>query len=81
MTTTDQLTNEHFTDFVVLNADVQTVSDFQRCFVQLRDDRMVGFRSCVNDPQTIIVCTEVDDVELRCVEVLCGVDVLKWFDD
>lgn len=64
---------------MVVHADVQAVHDFQRRFVDFRDNRVVGVGRRMDDPQSVVVRVEIDDVVLCRVEVLSYVDVLDDF--
>lgn len=71
--------DEHLADLLMVHADVEAVHDVQRCFIDLRHDRVVGFRCCMDDPQSVVVGVEVNHIVVRRVQILRDVDVLDWF--
>lgn len=62
-----------------MDAYVEAVHDVQSRFINFRDDCVVGFGRCMNNPQSIIVRVKIDDVELCGVKILSRVDVLDDF--
>lgn len=73
------LTDKHFADLVVVDADVQAVHDFQRRFVNFRDNGVIRVGRRMDNPQSIVIRIEINDVVLCRVEVLSYVDVLEDF--
>lgn len=64
---------------MVVHANVQAVHGLQCRLVDFRDNGVVGVGRCMNNPQSIVVGIEIDDVVLGRVEILSYVDILDYF--
>lgn len=62
---------------VMINADVKAVLNVQSCGIDFRDNCVVGIGTAVDDPKSVVINIEVDDVVVGRVEEMRGIYVLE----